>query len=72
MRVAEVLEDFRGIQHRIAQYQVNPPQGDYHEAGYGILRQCHAEAQALLAPQFNPGQVQNGPAAEQTRRLLLR
>jgi hypothetical protein len=73
MRIAEVMNDFRTIQHKISQYRVNPSQGDYHLAGYGILRQCHAEAQAVLATHFDPGSVQgSGSSDEQTKRQLQR
>jgi len=73
MRIAEVMNDFSTIQHKISQYRVNPPQGDYHLAGYAILRQCHAEAQAVLATHFDPGSVQgSGSSDDQTKRQLQR
>jgi len=73
MRVAEVMNDFRTIQHKISQYHVNASQAEYHLAGYAILRQCHAEAQAVLATHFDPGSVQSsGTSAEQTKRQLQR
>lgn len=73
MRVAEIMNDFRTIQHKISQYRVDPSQGEYHLAGYGILRQCHAEAQAVLATHFDPGAAQTaGGSAEQTKRQLQR
>ncbi|MCJ1407243.1 hypothetical protein MMC19_001314 [Ptychographa xylographoides] len=73
MRVAEVMNDFRTIQHRISQYRASPSQGEYHEAGFGILRQCHAEAQAVLATHFDAGSASSsGSSGEQTKRQLQR
>ena len=72
MRIAEIMNDYRTIQHRISQYRANPPQGQYHETGYGILRQCHAEAQALLSTHFDPGSQGSGTTPEQVKRQLQR
>ena len=73
MRVAEIMNDFRTIQLRISQYQVTPSASEYHEAGFGILRQCHAEAQAVLSTHFDPGVLQTpSSTGEQTKRQLQR
>lgn len=48
LRVTEILQDYQQIQRRISQYQANPPQDEYNEVGYSLLRQCHIEAHALL------------------------
>ncbi|MCJ1254044.1 hypothetical protein MMC24_001858 [Lignoscripta atroalba] len=72
MRVAEVMNDFRTLQHYIMQLQTNTPASDYYEEGYTILRQCHAEAQAVLAAHFNESQQVPGSAGEQQRRQLQR
>lgn len=66
------MNDFRTIQHRITQYHVNPPQGQQQTTGYTILRQCLAEAQALLSANFNSGSAQGGSSPEQTKRQLQR
>lgn len=73
MRIAEVLNDFRSIQHRISQTQAHPSAQEYHEAGYGVLRQCQAEAQAVLSTHFDNGglDVPTG-SSEQTKRSLQR
>ncbi|MCJ1287848.1 hypothetical protein MMC26_007200 [Xylographa opegraphella] len=73
MRVAEVMNDFRTIQHRIQQYRVNPPQGQQQLTGYAVLRQCHAEAQGLLSANFNAGSAQSsGGSPETLKRQLQR
>lgn len=73
MRIAEVMNDFCNIQHSISEYQIAIPASAYHEVGYGILRQCHAEAQAVLSTHFDPGSlaVPSSPG-EQTKRHLQR
>lgn len=48
LRVAEIMGDYRSIHQRISQCQANSRDGEYNEIGYVTLRQCHAEARALL------------------------
>ncbi|MCJ1398707.1 hypothetical protein MMC11_001908 [Xylographa trunciseda] len=73
MRVAEVMNDFRTIQHRFQQLRANPPQGQQQLTGYAVLRQCHAEAQSLLAANFNAGSAQSaGSSPETLKRQLQR
>ena len=73
MRVAEIMNDYRAIQLRISQYHVTPSASEYHEVGFGILRQCHAEAQAVLSIHFDPGALQAPTnSGEQTKRQLQR
>lgn len=71
MRVAEVINDFHLIQRRIAQYEAIPSPEDYYEEGYEILRQCRAEAQAVLATPFQNEllQVPRGPDEAEKRQL---
>lgn len=52
MRVAEIMSDFRNVQHYIASIRASPSAEEYNEEGYLILRRCVAEAQALLAQPF--------------------
>lgn len=53
MRIAEVVSDFRNLQHYIASIKINPSAEDYYEEGYIVLRECAAEAQALLQQESN-------------------
>lgn len=52
MRVAEIISDFRTLQHYLASIRANPSSEEYYEEGYIVLRQCAAEAQALLLQPF--------------------
>ncbi|MCJ1481431.1 hypothetical protein MMC06_001589 [Schaereria dolodes] len=73
MRVAEVMNDFRTLQHLITQLEANPSADDYYEEGYQILRQCHTEAQAVLNSQYDTGALQaSGSVGEQEKRQLQR
>lgn len=73
MRVAEVMNDFRTLQHLISQFQASPDSEAYNETGYVILRQCTTQAQALLSQHFDTGSlhVPSSPG-EQTKRQLQR
>jgi hypothetical protein len=71
MRILEIMNDFRTVQLHISSHvsraQANPPdQASYYHDGYVVLRQCSAEAQAILATHFNPGSLglQAGAASE--------
>lgn len=71
LRVTELMKDYQNIQHRIAQLQANPRQDEYHEVGYTTLRQCHAEARALLNKAYPPEMLHppSGPHESEKRQL---
>ncbi|KAL8674643.1 MAG: hypothetical protein Q9168_000951 [Polycauliona sp. 1 TL-2023] len=48
LRITEIMAEFLSIQRRIAEYSPNPSADEYFEEGYEVLRQCRAEAQAVL------------------------
>lgn len=56
------MNDFRTLQLHISA-QIQRPQArapdssSMYEEGYVVLRQCGAEAQAILATHFNPGSL---------------
>ena len=55
MRIAEIMSDFRALQHYIAQIQANPSAEEYYLEGYSLLRACIAEAQAVLTSPYAYG-----------------
>lgn len=62
LRVLEIMNDFRTLQVHITSLvtraESNPPdQASYYLDGYVVLRQCSAEAQAILATHYNPGNL---------------
>jgi hypothetical protein len=62
MRILEIMNDFRTVQLHISSHVTralaNPPdQASYYHDGYVVMRQCSAEAQAILAIHFNPGNL---------------
>lgn len=62
MRVMEIMNDFRTLQHHISSLisraQASPPdEQSYYLDGFVVLRQCHAESQAILATHYNPGNL---------------
>ena len=71
MRVAEVINDFHLTQRLMAQYQATPSPDEYHEEAFVILRQCQAEARAVLAAPFQTEmlQVPRGPGETEKRQL---
>lgn len=70
MRVAEIMTDFRNLQHYIASIRANPSAEEYHEEGYVVLRQCATEAQAVLAHPFNASAISPMGNAEQEKTQL--
>ena len=55
MRVAEVINDFHTLQHRISQCRATPSPEEAQELGYVVLRQCSAEGLAVLSATFDTG-----------------
>jgi len=81
IRVIEIMNDFRTLQHHITSLVVrqesNPPdQAAYYLTGYVVLRECSLAAQTILATHFNPGSLglQPGqvPATEVQKATLQR
>ena len=62
MRILEIMNDFRTVQLHVSSHvsraQANPPdQASYYHDGYVVMRQCEAEAQAILAGHYEPGSI---------------
>ncbi|KAH7411957.1 hypothetical protein DE146DRAFT_627970 [Phaeosphaeria sp. MPI-PUGE-AT-0046c] len=70
IRVAEIMTDFRNLQHYLVQLRVAPTAEEYYLEGYSLLRQCASEAQAILQTPFagNSGASTGNP--EQERQQL--
>ncbi len=71
MRVAEIMNDFRNLQHYIAQIKANPSPEEHYEEGYAILRQCAADAQAVLTAHYDSGLLQVPTNNGECERLQL-
>lgn len=63
------MTDFRNLQHYIAQIRVSPSPEEFYLEGYTLVRQCHAEAQAVLNAPFNAN-PSPGEDVEQQKVLL--
>ncbi|KAL8832869.1 MAG: hypothetical protein Q9170_004711 [Blastenia crenularia] len=73
LRVIEIMNDFQSLQRRIAEYAPNPPPEEYSEEGYQVLRQCRAEAEAVLTASFPLDLLQvPSSSGEQEKRQLQR
>ncbi|KAI9663774.1 MAG: hypothetical protein M1821_007264 [Bathelium mastoideum] len=70
MRIAEIMNDFRVLQHHIAQIQVQPTREESQLCGYKILRHAISQAQAVLAQPFVPNLPAPGGDVEQERQQL--
>jgi hypothetical protein len=70
MRVAEIMSDFRNLQYYIAQIQSQPTAEEYYLEGYALLRQCSAEAQAVLDRQYQATVPNPGGNAERQKAQL--
>ncbi len=73
LRVVEIINDFQSLQRRIAEYAPNPAPEEYFEEGYQVLRQCRAEAAAVLAAPFPLDSSHfSSSSEEQEKRQLQR
>ncbi|KAF2025708.1 hypothetical protein EK21DRAFT_116562 [Setomelanomma holmii] len=52
MRVAEIMTDFRNLQHYLVQLRASPTAEEYYLEGYSLLRECTTEAQTILQIPF--------------------
>ncbi|KAI9892781.1 MAG: hypothetical protein M1814_001201 [Vezdaea aestivalis] len=75
VRVAEIMNDYRNLQHYIAQIRSASSNGDKSEEGYQYLLRCSVDAEALLTANFNTGAqvAASGPEAEkaQLQRIMV-
>ena len=53
MRVAEIMTDFRNLQHYLVQLRASPTAEEYYLEGYSLLRECKSEAQTTLQTPFS-------------------
>ena len=53
IRLAEIVGDYRRLQHRILQVDVHPTPQEYYGEGHLLLRQCLADAQNILQTAFS-------------------
>ena len=70
LRVGEIINDFREIQHRIAAIQAQPSREEFNEDGFVLLRQVQAEAKALLSQPFQPSA--RGRGTEEHHKVQLK
>ncbi|KAL8913373.1 MAG: hypothetical protein Q9172_007303 [Xanthocarpia lactea] len=71
LRITEIMTDFQALQRRIAEYAPDPSPEEYFEEGYEVLRQCRAEAQAVLIVPYpmEPSKSQSASGDSETRQL---
>ncbi|KAJ4991511.1 hypothetical protein SVAN01_02892 [Stagonosporopsis vannaccii] len=53
MRIAEIMTDFRNLQHYLSQLRAAPTAEEYYLEGYSLLRSCASEAQTILQTPFS-------------------
>ena len=65
------MNDFRTVQARIAQYQVQASADEYHLEGYTVLRDSRAAAHAVLgaAYDYDPPHGPSAPGEQEKRHL---
>jgi len=70
IRVAEIMNDFRNLQHYLTHLAVAPTAEEYYLEGYSLLRQCQAEAhQILTAPFTGPNAHPSGDVEREKAQL---
>lgn len=71
LRVAEIINDYRTLLVHISQQNVPAPAADYWEDGYKIIRECLAEAQALMSSNYMPSIPAAGGSNEEAEKVQL-
>lgn len=71
IRVAEIMTDFRNLQHYLlSQIRVSPAAEEYYLEGYSLLRECITEAQAILQAPFASSSGNTGGNQEVEKQQL--
>ncbi|KAF2139301.1 uncharacterized protein K452DRAFT_328207 [Aplosporella prunicola CBS 121167] len=71
LRIAEIMADFRSLQHYIAQIRVSPSAEEYYLQGFALLRQCVTEARAILAAPFSANTSSSDDANREKAQLKV-
>lgn len=71
MRVAEIIGDFRNLQHYLSTIQASPAPGEHDLEGYKILRACIADGRAILASDYSPVSVSPANGGDETAKKHL-
>ncbi|RAO64482.1 uncharacterized protein BHQ10_000494 [Talaromyces amestolkiae] len=72
MRVAELINDYRTLQHHISQQLASVPMGNTQQEGYRVLAQSSASAQRLLAAGFSSMPIEDQGSDPEMERAQLR
>jgi hypothetical protein len=64
------MTDFRDLQHYLSQLRASPTAEEYYLEGYSLLRECSAEAQAVLQTPFAGSSGASAGNSEQERQQL--
>ncbi|KAF2133817.1 hypothetical protein P153DRAFT_372380 [Dothidotthia symphoricarpi CBS 119687] len=64
IRIAEIMTDFRNLQHYLSQLRATPTAEEYYLEGFSLMRQCISEAHTILQTPFNA----TGPATGDPER----
>ena len=70
MRIAEIMNDFRNLQHYLVQLRPSPTAEEYYLEGYSLLRQCTSEAQSILSVPFASNSGASGGDPERQKQQL--
>lgn len=70
IRIAEIMGDFRSLQHYLVSLRIAPTAEEYYLEGYSLLRQCIAEARAILDAPFAGSNVPPGGDLEREKTQL--
>ena len=68
--MAEIMSDFRNLQHYLTQLRPAPTAEEYYLEGYSLLRQCMTDAQSVLQTPFSAGVGASSGDLEQEKRQL--
>ncbi|KAI8930963.1 hypothetical protein NX059_011975 [Plenodomus lindquistii] len=69
IRVAEIMTDFRNLQHYLVQLRVTPTAEEYYLEGYSLLRECTTQAQSILQQPFSGAGAATGDPEREKQQL---
>jgi hypothetical protein len=64
------MTDFRNLQYYLSQLRASPTAEEYYLEGYSLLRQCSAEAQAILGAPFSASSAAPQGDSEREKQQL--
>lgn len=70
IRIAEIMTDFRNLQHYLSQLRATPTAEEYYLEGYSLLRECQEDAVKVLHTPFPSSSAGNSGDPDREKQQL--